>query len=384
MKVYDLLVIGGGFSSVTCVSNCIRNGFLGQIAILESGRKLGGRSSLKTSRKYKDWNIHHGSPNFNIVEDSKDSLISNFIQYLISNNLIVIDDSYFFELDKSFDISSMPNNDFYKGVVYKSCNSMSDMLLKLIKLIDLKENVDIFPSTTVIDLEYLNNEWRLKTIHGVEFHCKYLVMSSNLLLHNRSKRILSTNNIPMNNVLKKNNNTQIYQLIKAVNKQKNIIRRNFIIYTHNNYRYKLSELKKDINFFLNNEAEERIGIERIVFQKQPNNNLGIVVHTKVKDIFDLESNTHDEFFVYKDLINRLNEVFKKNKLINQLNEYKDISTMNWRSSQPLAKGINRELQVCKELNISFCGDWFDYKGFGRVEGAILSGISLSNKLINLI
>ncbi len=384
MKVYDLLVIGGGFSSVACISNCIKNGFQGKIAILEAGRKLGGRCSLKTSKKYKDWNIHHGSPNFNIVENSKESLISNFIQYLISNDLIVVDDSYFFELDKNFDISSRPKNDFYKGVVYKPLKSMSDMLLRLIKLIDLKENVDIFNSSIVRDLEYHNYKWRLNTKDGVEFYCKHLVVSSNLILHRRSKKILSTDNIPMNNVLKKNNNTQIYQLIQAVNKQKNIVRNNFIIYTHNDYRYKLLEFKKDINVFLNKEAEEKIGIERIVFQQQTKNNLGIVVHTKAGDNLGLESKIYDELFVYKNLINRLNEVFRENQLINQVNEYKDISIMNWRSSQPLGRGINKEFQVCKELNISFCGDWFDYKGFGRVEGAILSGISLSNMLVNLI
>ena len=57
--------------------------------------------------------------------------------------------------------------------------------------------------------------------------------------------------------------------------------------------------------------------------------------------------------------------------------------MIWRSSQPTGLGIPEYLQVCENHNIAFCGDWFDYEGFGRIEGAILSGLKLSQK-INLL
>ena len=58
--------------------------------------------------------------------------------------------------------------------------------------------------------------------------------------------------------------------------------------------------------------------------------------------------------------------------------------MRWRASQPSGIRVPLRLQICKEYNIAFCGDWFDTEGFGRVEGAILSALSLSEEIIKFI
>ena len=58
--------------------------------------------------------------------------------------------------------------------------------------------------------------------------------------------------------------------------------------------------------------------------------------------------------------------------------------MIWRASQPSGLGIPEYLQVCEKHNIAFCGDWFDFEGFGRVEGAIFSALKLSHKINSLI
>ena len=54
--------------------------------------------------------------------------------------------------------------------------------------------------------------------------------------------------------------------------------------------------------------------------------------------------------------------------------------MIWRSSQPSGIGPPENLQVCEDINMAFCGDWFDMDGFGRIEGAILSALKLSQKI----
>ena len=61
-------------------------------------------------------------------------------------------------------------------------------------------------------------------------------------------------------------------------------------------------------------------------------------------------------------------------------EYEDISIMRWRASQPKGIGIPEYLQVCENINIAFCGDWYSEEGFGRIEGAISSALKLSSKL----
>ena len=58
--------------------------------------------------------------------------------------------------------------------------------------------------------------------------------------------------------------------------------------------------------------------------------------------------------------------------------------MNWRASQPIGKGIPKRLQLCEEYKIGFCGDWFNFDGYGSVQCAISSGLMLSNKFIDFI
>ena len=52
---YDVLIIGGGISASVFASNYIKNSPNRKIAIVESGRSLGGRSSTRISRRFKVW-----------------------------------------------------------------------------------------------------------------------------------------------------------------------------------------------------------------------------------------------------------------------------------------------------------------------------------------
>ena len=57
--------------------------------------------------------------------------------------------------------------------------------------------------------------------------------------------------------------------------------------------------------------------------------------------------------------------------------------MRWRASQPYGVPVPISLQFCRNYNIGFCGDWFEEEGFGRIEGAIASGLRLANTFKNL-
>ena len=56
--------------------------------------------------------------------------------------------------------------------------------------------------------------------------------------------------------------------------------------------------------------------------------------------------------------------------------------MWWRASQPYGCAVPLSLQFSKKYRIGFCGDWFDGGGFGRIEGSILSALTLVNKIKN--
>ena len=60
-----------------------------------------------------------------------------------------------------------------------------------------------------------------------------------------------------------------------------------------------------------------------------------------------------------------------------------MSIMKWRASQPSGCAVPLSLQLNRKYKIGFCGDWFEGKGFGRIEGSIISSLKLFSKFKNL-
>ena len=380
---YDLVIIGGGISSCVFVSNHIKNGFKGRIAIIENGRNLGGRSSTRNSLNNKGWQLHHGSPNFNICNSNNNELLKNFIQELLDLKIIHHDSSGLIQIFKESMFDPKINSDFYKGDKYIAEKNMSELALKIISSNNLRNQIDYFFETLIVILEYENNKWILTSKNGYRFKTNFLVCSTNLILHKRSLDILKTNQIPLRKAIPINKDKKIDTILKLINEQDYIQRLSFLIYTKSNYSYKDNYKKKYRYLFLNKPLEEKYKFERIIFQKQRNNRLGIVLHTRNKEFINeyLQSNTKDRF---KEIsIEKFNKIFDKHPFINKLLDYRDISIMTWRASQPTGLAIPENLQVCEKHKIAFCGDWFDLEGFGRIEGAILSALKLSYKINSL-
>jgi len=377
--IYELIVIGGGISSCTFVSNLLAKGFKGKIAIIETGRNLGGRFSSRISKKNSGWILNHGSPNFNIENNSNDVRLNNFISELLEKNIIKEDNSLFIELDKNLNFSKNLSNEFCKGNIYSSTSFMGDLSNQILNLNNKNKQVDLYFQELIINLAFLNNNWVLKSKEGGLFYSKFLVISSNLLLHKRSKKILNVDEIPLAKATK--NNKKIDEIIYILKNQNYIERINFLIYTRKQYQLKEIIKKDNIIYYLDKNAQEKYGFERIVFQRQKNKKYGIVLHSIKENnlINQLKKNNFE-----KDLLHRFNKLFEENPLINTLDNYEDISIMHWRASQPCGLRVPLSLQLCKEYNIAFCGDWFNTSGFGRVEGAILSALNLSEKVIKII
>ena len=69
-----------------------------------------------------------------------------------------------------------------------------------------------------------------------------------------------------------------------------------MIYTRSNYFYKDDYVEKYRYFILNDYLEKKYNFERIIFQRQKNNNLGIVIHTKDIELKKLENDNLQEIF----------------------------------------------------------------------------------------
>ena len=135
-------------------------------------------------------------------------------------------------------------------------------------------------------MKFNDNEWLLTSKNGEKFKSKYLICSTNLLLHKRSLKILNVNQIPLRKAIPINNDKKIDLLFNFLEQQTFIPRITFLIYTNENYGYKDYYSKKQRYFYLKNNLEEKYGFERIIFQLQDNNKLGIVVHSKNAELIN--------------------------------------------------------------------------------------------------
>jgi len=114
---YDLLIIGGGISACVFASKYLKNNITKKVGLIEIGRGLGGRSSTRISKKYKGWKINHGSPNFNIFNSKNNLLLKSYIDELLENKFIKIDDSDIFFLNQDLNSETKKNLNFLAGLI---------------------------------------------------------------------------------------------------------------------------------------------------------------------------------------------------------------------------------------------------------------------------
>ena len=99
-----------------------------------------------------------------------------------------------------------------------------------------------------------------------------------------------------------------------LNQQEYIPRLTFLIYTNSNYCYKDKYKNKYRYFLLSKILEDKFKFERIIFQKQENNKLGVVVHIRNKEFINEFLKNKIYIFKKKILLN-FNELFDKNPAI---------------------------------------------------------------------
>ena len=377
---YDLLIIGGGISACVFASKFLQQKITKKVAIIEIGRGLGGRSSTRISERFKGWKLNHGSPNLNIRNSKNNPLLKNYIDELLKKKFIKIDDSELVSLNEESNLENVIQSEFSGGVNYRSSFSMSQLSQKIIDSNNFKAEIDFHHETLILDLNFHNDEWILTSVNGDRFKSKYIVCSTNLLAHKRSLKILNVNQIPLRKAIPKNKDKKIDLLLHYLDKQLFIPRLTFLIYTNKNYSYKDFYFKKHRYFYLSKYLENKYKFERIIFQLQDNNKLGIVLHSKNNGFINSYENEKEVYFFKQKIFKYFNELFQGNSSVNQLTCDEKISIMKWRASQPFGCEVPLSLQFSEKYKIGFCGDWFEGEGFGRIEGAIFSALLLAEKI----
>jgi len=254
---YDLLIIGGGISACVFASKFLKNNITKKVALIEIGRGLGGRSSTRISKRFKGWKLNHGAPSFNISKNNDQPLLKNYIDELLENKFIKIDDSELVYLDDENKLETFKKSKFYCGNIFLSSFSMGELSKKIIEFNDLRDKIDLFFGTLVVDMKFNNDGWILTSNNGDKLKAKHLICATNLLLHKRSLKILNTNQIPLRKAIPKNKDKKIDLLLNYLDKQSFIPRLTFLIYTNENYSYKDHYSKKQRYFYLKNNLEKK-------------------------------------------------------------------------------------------------------------------------------
>ena len=158
---YDLLIIGGGISACVFASKYLKNNNTKKVGLIEIGRGLGGRSSTRISKRYEGWKLNHGSPNFNIRNSKNNLLLKGYIDELLENKYIKIDDSEIFFLDEDSNLDNKKKSEFSCGVNYLSLDSMGELSKEIIESNNLKKKIDFFFETLIVDMKFNDKEWLL-------------------------------------------------------------------------------------------------------------------------------------------------------------------------------------------------------------------------------
>ena len=365
--IYDFIVIGAGISACTFAS-CLHKRFSdASILLIENGRRIGGRATTRKSRKNAILEFDHGLPSISFSEN-----ISQGIQTLIaplidskklvdiSNDILVINE--YGEID----------NLFKKEITYRSIPFMKNFCDALINQSINTKKIHFAFETITKSIKRINNLWEIQVNNDKFIKSNNLILSSSLLAHPRCLKILKINTLPLRDALPPGNDPIIDSVIRQTREQIYIKRRVYILYVSSSKLDK-SFNNKYLQICFSNIIKDSINFERIIFQKQSDGSMIIVLHC-------IYINSLIKINTDKLLESLITIFFNHKKFIDLFLHARLLDTMDWRASQPLNNLLPKELQWSSISKVGFCGDWIDFNHLKGVELSMNSSIRLANLL----
>ena len=243
---------------------------------------------------------------------------------------------------------------------------------EIIKQSNNPKKIDFLFQSFAKSIKYINNSWEIQVDNKL-IKSKILVLSSSFIAHPRCLDVLKLNSLPLRDALF-NGEDEIFDcVLRELRKQKYIARRIYIFHVISS-----TEVKKFNHQYLqivfSKVIKDNLNFERLIFQGQSDGSMIITLHCSfIEYIVDL---TKDD--ITKSLIS----IFCNHQIyLDLLIKARLIDKMDWRASQPLNHLLSKKLQWSSNINIGFCGDWFDFGNCGALERAMNSSIRLA-QLIN--
>lgn len=145
MKIYDVLILGGGASSLMCASH-LKSSL--NVGIIDNNSKLASKLKISGGGKCNITNVEVSSNNF----DGDIDLISNALEVFSKDDLLNF-------LDVNGVDPVIRKNRYY------FCRNSSDEIINVLK--KKTSNVQMILSTTIEEVKKINNIFEVKTSKGV-------------------------------------------------------------------------------------------------------------------------------------------------------------------------------------------------------------------------
>ncbi len=367
-KIYDFIVIGAGISGCTFASFLNKRFPDSSILLVEHGRRIGGRATTRNSRKNKFLEFDHGLPSISFSQDISNDLLTLILPLIHSKKLV----------DISKDILLMNqfgflNDGFTNDKIYRSLPHMKNFCEAIIKESSNPKKINFLFQTLTKSIKRINNLWEIQINNGSFIRTDNLIVSSSLIAHPRCLDTLKINSLPLRDAFSPGKDTVVDSLLRETRKLTYIKRKIYILYVSNLAVIQKFN-RKYLQIFFSNVIKDDYNFERIIFQRQSDGSMIIVLHcTYINNIIEINLDNIIKslmmlFVNYRIFL----DLFLQATLLDQ---------MDWRASQPFNHLVPKELQWSSNSNIGFCGDWFDLNCRAGVESALNSSIRLS-KLLN--
>ena len=375
MADVDLVVVGAGLSGCALVCRLRQLGWQGTIALVEAGRGAGGRTATRRRRDRTNWRLDHGAPGFQLTDPVLPQL-EPLLESLQNNGTLIRDQDTVITLNSegrhiANGAEVLPEGDWWRGspCMAALCEQMLNQAGP--------DDLEMHWQRRVRWLCRDQDQWRLADQENSwQLQGTRLVLSGNLLAHPRSLAMLDWCDVPLRSAVPVGTDPGLDQALQHLAECRADVRWNLML----DLPLEAAGLPRQI--WLDQEAQQRWGVERLVLQPQNDGRTGLVVHG-LHDGSSISPASQPQLLTAME--EQLKAVLQEMlvalpTLQKACDQALSLGVMRWGASQPLDHPLPLELQWCADSAVGFCGDYVEGTGFGRAQGALESGVRLAERL----
>ena len=372
--MHELVVVGAGLAGCSLLARLHQCGYDANIAVVEAGRGPGGRSATRQRRDDLIWRLDHGCPGLNLTSPQPAG-VDSILDPLLRSGDLREEWGLIVGLDVNGKRTTAPDHPCLRGRRLRGHPTMATVCQRLLE--QASPTLEKHFGRRVRWLRWDNDHWLMSDeTESWTLQARCLVLSGNLLAHPRSLAMLAWPDVPLRSARAIGEDMQLDQVLNKLSETRATVRWNLML----DMPAPEAEIPRQI--WLDEAAQQRWQIERLVTHRQADGRLGLVVH----GLDDGSAITPDS---QPHLIERygqamescLPELLAHDPVLREsIKQARSLGVMRWGAAQPLGNALEEDLQWCPESKIGFCGDWVNDAGFGRAEAALRSGVALAERL----